>query len=180
MLVLRIRRRTAARPTLALVLVLAACATPPPPSVAVSGSAADLAALAGTWAGEYHGDASGRNGSIRFTLRAESDSAVGEVVMVPAGSTTPMAHAAPPGEAAAGGTVLGAPAAVLTIRFVRAEGGAISGSLDPYRAPDCACVLTTSFSGTLRGDVIEGTFAATGHPSGERQTGRWRVTRQAR
>ena len=71
-----------------------------------------------------------------------------------------------------------APSEVLTIRFVRAEGGTISGSLDPYHAPDCSCILTTTFRGELRGDVIEGTFTTAGDPMAERQPGRWRVTRR--
>jgi hypothetical protein len=164
----------------ALVVALGGCASSPP-AVPVTGTSQELAALAGTWEGDYSSEATGRSGSIRFTLRSATDSAFGEVVMVPAGTTGPLARAAPgarAGDPQAAGAAGAAPAEVLTIRFVRAEGGLISGSLDPYRAPDCDCVLTTTFVGELRDATIEGTFTTTGDPRAARQAGRWRVTRR--
>src|SRR5881394_3067730 len=96
-------------------LGLCGCATNQPP-VPLVGRAADIAALAGEWVGEYSSNESGRSGSISFTLRAASDSAFGDVVMIPAGwgrpltpwrgESTPPANQRPMSE-------------VLTINFVR-------------------------------------------------------------
>jgi hypothetical protein len=67
---------------------------------------------------------------------------------------------------------------LLTIRFVRVEGGRVSGVLDPYHDPECGCALETSFTGRLVNDsTIEGTFVTTGPPGFPRSTGTWRVTR---
>src|SRR6058998_11524 len=73
-----------------LPLALAACAASQSP-VPVIGPAGDVAALAGEWAGEYSSVESGRSGSISFTLRAAGDSAVGDVIMIPAGWGRPLA-----------------------------------------------------------------------------------------
>jgi hypothetical protein len=163
----------------AVLLGVGACAYHPP-AVPVTGSRAALDALAGTWEGEYSSDATGRSGSIRFTLRAATDSAFGEVLMVPAGATRPLTRAGVEGGARSDQASPAASAAVLTIRFVSAEGGTVAGSLDPYRAPDCDCILTTHFTGRRDGERITGTFVTTGDPVHERLTGRWQVTRQGR
>jgi hypothetical protein len=65
---------------------------------------------------------------------------------------------------------------VLRISFVRVAEGQVTGVLEPYVAPDCQCRVTTSFTGTVKGDTIEGTFATRG-PEGLEQTGRWKVSR---
>jgi hypothetical protein len=67
---------------------------------------------------------------------------------------------------------------VLTIRFVRAEDGGVTGALDPYWDPDRGSQATTIFRGRLIDDTIEGTFT-TRYASGMTDTaGRWRVMRQ--
>jgi hypothetical protein len=67
----------------------------------------------------------------------------------------------------------------LTIRFVRIAGDSVSGSLDPYAAPDCDCVLSTTFTGRVRANRIDGTFITLGGaPRGTPLRGRWRVTRR--
>ena len=68
---------------------------------------------------------------------------------------------------------------VLRIAFVRVAGGAVSGTLDPYTDPDCKCTVQTTFTGTLRGTTIEGTFVTRGSQLPNEQSGRWRVTRTA-
>ncbi|HEX9610830.1 MAG TPA: hypothetical protein VF978_03000, partial [Gemmatimonadales bacterium] len=73
-----------------LLLFLAACAASQTP-VPVIGAATDVEALAGAWVGEYSSAASGRSGSISFTLRAHGDSAFGDVVMIPAAWGRPLA-----------------------------------------------------------------------------------------
>ena len=155
------------------------------PSVPVTGSRVALDALSGEWEGEYSSDATGRSGSIHFALRSATDSAFGEVVMVPAGATRPLvrANATDAATAAPAAPATGTAATateVLSIRFVRADGGTVTGSLDPYRSPECDCILTTRFTGQQDGDRIAGTFVTTGDPVQERQTGRWQVTRPPR
>jgi hypothetical protein len=163
------------RPLIGLVLLagLAGCAGKSPP-VPVQASAADIGRLAGRWEGEYNSDQTGRGGSIVFTLTAGSDTAEGDVLMIPAGSnqpimregTTQQPYAAP-----------GAIPSVLSIRFVDYRDGQVSGALDPYRAPDCNCVVATTFIGTVTGDVIKGTFTIRGTPSPAPVTGEWEVHR---
>lgn len=152
-------------------VVLAACASSPS-NVPLAGSAADVRQLTGEWIGDYRGDASGRSGSISFTLRAANDSAFGDVVMVPSGAGRPIA----PWRSA--GAAVGRPAPeVLTIRFVRIQAGRVNGTLAPYADPETGAQLVTTFTGELKGDTIEGTFT-TRLPSGETQTGRWMVQRK--
>jgi hypothetical protein len=70
---------------------------------------------------------------------------------------------------------------LLTIRFVRAKGRQISGTLDRYWDPDCNCEMKTSFTGEINGDRIEGTFTSiSGRPGVGRSTGWWEVTRKSR
>jgi len=156
-----------------LPMLLAACAANQPP-VPVVGSAADIAALTGEWVGEYSSAASGRSGSISFTLRAAGDSAFGDVVMIPAGWGRPLAPWR--NETAATPTPRVQPE-VLTINFVRVEGCCVSGTLVPYADPETGARLVTAFTGQLRGNTIEGTYT-TRLPSGETQTGRWTVQRK--
>lgn len=142
--------------------------------VPVAGTATDLAALAGEWSGEYSSVESGRSGSIVFRLVAGTDSATGDVVMIPSWSGR---GGAP--DPAAGRPPAPAPQAI-AIRFVRVEGGRVSGRLAPYADPDCGCTLLTVFEGQLKGDTLEGTY--TSHHSAENkvQSGRWQVKRHAR
>ena len=167
--------------TLATLLTASAvygCATQSQAPVPVQAQSADLSALVGEWTGEYSSAATGRSGSIVFTLAAGRDTAFGDVVMVPRGASDPLV---PDPRAGGAGTVV-APSAGrgLTIRFVRLTGDSVSGVLDPYRAPDCNCVLTTTFAGRVRDDRIEGTYTTRGEASGSPQTGRWEVTRRKR
>jgi len=117
---------------------------------------------------------SGRSGSIRFALRAATDSAFGDVVMIPAGLGRPLLPWR--GENMTGAAQAPAPT-VLTIRFVRVEQGHVSGTLDPYADPQTGARLLTTFSGELKGNTIAGTYT-TRLPSGESQTGQWSVQRR--
>ena len=156
--------------------VLAACAGPQT-AVPLVGTARDVAALTGAWAGEYSSTASGRSGSISFTLRAAGDTAFGDVVMIPVGFGRPLSpwqqEQQPPAPA---GPPRPQPE-VLTISFVHVERGRVDGTLAPYADPESGARLVTTFSGELRGDTIEGTYT-TRLPSGETQTGRWKVQRR--
>lgn len=160
-------------PIVLLPLTLGACAASRSP-VPLVGAATDVSALAGEWVGDYSSVESGRSGSISFTLKAATDSAFGDVVMIPAGLGRPL-------QPWRGDNVTGmgqvAPATVLTIRFVRVEAGHVSGTLDPYADPQNGQRLLTTFTGELKGNTITGSYT-TRLPSGDTQTGRWSVQRR--
>ena len=156
-----------------LALVVGGCSTAPAP-VPVVGAPADLGQLAGEWGGDYHGETSGRSGSIVFKLTAGADTAFGDVVMIPRERRE---QRLPVQDPSAGLPTSRAPE-VLSIAFVRAAGGGVSGRLAPYRDPECDCLLITRFEGRLGGDVIEGTFSSTWADGGQTQTGTWKVTRK--
>lgn len=153
-----------------------ACATKPTP-VTLSGEAGDRASLTGKWTGEYSSPATGRSGSIVFNLSPSGDAASGDVVMVPRGLDRPLTPYTAGNTAAAG---VQAPAAsqVLTIKLVRVSGDTVSGVLDAYRDPECDCPVVTTFTGTLSGDTIDGTFTTHGAQAAAPQSGTWRVTRR--
>jgi hypothetical protein len=153
-----------------------ACSTSSPsaaPAVPVAATPSDLKPLVGKWEGEYSSESTGRSGSIVFELKAGATEARGDVLMVPRGSDRPLAPARL-GNAEALRTM----PQVLSIRFVNAQGGVISGVLEPYRDPDCDCRVETNFVGTLKDDTIEGTFTTVVSPTGAASTGRWKVTRK--
>lgn len=68
---------------------------------------------------------------------------------------------------------------VLRVTFVRIEGGMVKGELEPYVAPDCRCVVSTVFRGTIRGDTVDGSYV-TLTETGRTHDGRWRVQRNPR
>jgi hypothetical protein len=139
--------------------------------VPMHGRAADIAALAGRWDGEFFSDESRRNGSLLFTIRAGTDTAFGDVVLTPtsfdpvvaadAKDPVHLRHSRAP--------------EVLRIHFVTVRERVIQGEIEPYIAPDCKCVVVTEFLGTVSGDLIEGTYTTRG--SGIRQEGRWSMRR---
>ncbi len=158
---------------MAAALAVGGCSGGPEP-VPVVGSPADVGALAGEWGGEYRGETSGRSGSIVFKLSAGADTAFGDVVMIPRDRRV---ERLPTQDPSAGLPIARTPE-VLSISFVRAVGGGISGRLAPYRDPDCDCMRVARFEGRMRGDTIEGTFTSTPVLGGERQVGTWKVTRK--
>jgi hypothetical protein len=171
------RYPVALTPTLALTLagLAGACAYVPAP-IPVAGAAADLQALAGEWAGAYVYDAPGqRTGSILFRLAADSDTAYGDVLMIFPGPQ--------PGSIALPGAgepwMARAPEQkVLSISFVRAAGGSITGVLDSYTDPSCGCEVRTTFHGRQAAGRVEGSFSARRTDTGEVRHGRWSVERR--
>ena len=147
----------------ALALAAISCTIMPPP-VPMIGAAPDVAALAGTWTGQYWSPTTGRQGSISFMLAADADTAVGEVLMLP--SKLPHATAA----SNHGGSPAPAPK-TLSIAFVRTVHDSVFGYLDPYDDPECACVLITRFAGRLRGNAIEGRYVTRNTHTSEITTG---------
>jgi hypothetical protein len=159
---------------LGLVAGLTACAYNPPP-IPLEGRPADLEALAGEWGGEYNGE-NGRSGSIAFELVAGEDHAHGDVLMIPRGANRPVV-AWPDGGPEASRVEM---PEVLSIRFVAADGGEVSGTLDPYVDPDCHCKAVTRFRGRQRSDVVEGTYTLYNEGSPVPVHGTWKVRRKRR
>ncbi|HZI65717.1 MAG TPA: hypothetical protein VFF17_04060 [Thermoanaerobaculia bacterium] len=157
---------------LSLAVLAIGCATTSAP-VPVEGTASNVAALAGHWEGTYESEATGRTGSIVFDLVAGEDHAHGDVVMIPRGSTNPYG---PAPRLTGEGAGPAATAELLSIRFVRAEGETVNGTLDPYWDPDCSCEVTTTFVGAVFGDRIAGTF--TSMRTAGRVSGTWKATRR--
>jgi hypothetical protein len=154
------------------VAVAAACHYRPDP-VPIAGDRATLARLEGTWVGEYSGHETGRSGSISFIIRAAGDSAYGDVLMFPThGGASPR----PLDPLDAHGAHVRSPKG-LRIDFVVASAGEVSGTIEPYLAPDCECRVTTTFTGRIAGDVIDGTFVTRGSGIAD-QRGRWRLQRE--
>ncbi len=156
---------------LGLVASTLACASKPP-EIAVTSSDFDLNPLLGEWHGEYKGSETGRSGTIAFTLRAGEANASGNVVMIPNAAANPPTVSS--GQAAL--------RQVLTIHFVRKEGGSVTGTLDPYGDPECGCQVNTTFQGTFTdARTIEGTYTTVpSKPGTGVTTGRWKVTRLRR
>ena len=139
-----------------------------PPEIELTSDDFDLNPLVGEWRGDYSNPQLRRSGTIAFTLRAGESSASGNVVMIP--------HTADSAVAAAAGR------AVLRIHFIRKEGRKVSGTLDPFRDPDCGCQATTTFEGAFTDSrTIEGTFTTVQSQSRHSVTGgKWKVTRVRR
>lgn len=165
---------TAGRSLLVTTLVagaLTACGGNAPP-VQMVGAAGDIRALAGSWVGDYSSAQTGRMGIVSFTLRADGDSAFGDVLMTPNGGRGPLRPWQDPRQP----SPLAAPRE-LTIRFVRVTGDHVSGSLTPYADPQTGERLSTRFEGQVVGDTISGTYT-TRRAAETRPTGRWRVVRE--
>jgi len=155
-----------------LVASTIACASKPP-GIAVTSSDFDLNPLLGEWHGQYKGSETGRSGTIAFTLRAGEANASGNVVMIPQ---------SPDGNAAAVDAAQAAGRQVLTIHFVRKEGGSVTGTLDPYADPECTCQVNTRFQGMFTdARTIEGTYTTVpSQPGTGVTTGTWKGTRLRR
>jgi hypothetical protein len=153
-----------------------ACASKPP-GTELTSSDFDLNPLVGEWRGAYSSAETGRSGTIAFTLRAGEGSASGNVVMIPRADSLLTAA-----EREVVSNVSRQERSVIKIHFVRKEGGNLSGTLDPYRDPDCNCPVTTTFQGSFRdARTIEGTFTTVPSTPGRNVTGgKWKVVRVKR
>ena len=138
-----------------IALVAGACALNPAP-VPVVGDSRDITSLTGEWLGEYRGQDNGRTGSILFRLAAGTDTAHGDVIMVPRASSG-LAPDHPESHLVHAHTQV-AVSRALSIRFVDVTGRQITGVIDLYPSPDCECQLLTTFRGERRGNRIEGSF----------------------
>lgn len=149
------------------------------PGIEMSADNFDLAPLVGKWAGDYSGEQTGRSGDISFTLRAGDVAASGYVEMVARGPENVIVPASQP---MVNGRQVVPARQLLTIHFVRKEGNAVVGLLDPYVDPDCACRVTTTFQGVfIDGRTIEGTYnTISAELAYIPANGRWKVTRAKR
>jgi hypothetical protein len=153
--------------------LLSACAGSLPP-VPVIASSSDMGGLAGKWDGTYEMlSGSRRTGSILFELQAGRDTAVGTVVM-----TFNQTEAMPGSIQEHHNRVRMMRSEALSISFVRLSHARLTGELEPYIDPYCGCTLRTTFTGSLRGDRIEGTFLTVHLDSRIEDQGKWSVTRQ--
>ena len=153
-------------------LLLAGCRYRPEP-VLLRGDPNDLRALAGKWDGVYSGLESGRAGNITFEITANADSAFGEVLLTIPGDWGPVF----PVDLGAAHLEHARSAQTLNVQFVRIAGGQVRGTLEPYRAPDCSCVVHTVFTGSVVGDRILGSFV-TILENGREQHGTWQLKRK--
>lgn len=160
--------------TAALLGTLLACSRAPDNApVPISGEPADIASLEGDWAGEYHSYAPARrSGTLFFRITAAGDTARGDALMHTAGRETagttpymdPWTHAAR--------------SQVLTVTFVRGAGSTVMGRLDPHNDPVCGCEIHTTFTGHIKGNLLEGTYTSEHAHGGDASSGRWRVLRR--
>jgi hypothetical protein len=147
------------------------------PGIEVSATDFDVNSLVGQWRGTYQSSKTGRSGTIAFTLLAGESSASGNVVMIPRSDSL-----LTPAEREMVNNISNPGRTVLSIHFVRKQGGTLSGNLDPYRDPDCSCQVNTTFAGSFTGSAaIEGTFSTVpSAPGGSVTGGTWKVTRVKR
>jgi hypothetical protein len=153
-----------------------ACASNPAP-VQVNASRADWEILSGRWRGSYSTTQPGRNGLIDFNLSAGEEQASGDVLMIAENQKVPYRRY-PPGDSRLGPDNAQY-SQLLTIRFVRAENGRISGTMAPYWDPERDCQATAVFLGDVKDRTIEGTFTSLCDDGVRQLQGRWRVTKQS-
>jgi hypothetical protein len=158
-----------------LFVVASACRSAPSQPVPITGAPSAIQSLVGEWDGSYEADDGSRTGSIDFHLRAGSDTAFGDVVMIPRGWERPVTPEDRP--AVQSREVI--PPRTLTIRFVEVGGDQISGELDRYRDPDCGCLLRTVFEGQLSGNNLTGRYLSYHQEGGPPVSGRWQAVRKA-
>ena len=155
-------------------LVTAACV--PMPRVPLQATPGALEILAGEWAGEYESAALGRRGSIEFTLKAGTDDAHGEVLMVPRGTQGPLPATA----------ILRGAGPALTCRH---PSSSRSDSSARRTVRFTACWIGTgipigiaspssTFDGRLEADVVEGTFKTTSACGAGDASGTWKATKK--
>lgn len=141
---------------LALSAALTGCGLSMRP-VRFEATASDWKALAGEWRGEYWMRQYDRHGLIAFRLVASPEAASGDVLMISDRFAWPCQRY--PSDPAMRREAYD-PTQLLTIRFVRAEHGYITGRIDPYWDPDRRCDAVASFHGSVDGDSIHGTVTS--------------------
>jgi len=98
-----------------------------------------------------------RHGIIAFRLKALEQEATGDVLMISDRFAWP--YSAFPSKGKPPRREYDTESQLLSIRFVSADRDTIRGTMDPYWDPDRDCLASTSFLGSVDGDVIRGTSA---------------------
>ena len=163
----------------ALVISTASCWIGPSGGpVPIKGTQEEISALSGEWTGRYWSEATGRHGTIRFTLPEQADTGFGEVKITfsPALSLAKQSSAV---ESRPSEDLQPSPCTVIEITLVKVEDGRVRGTMAPYWDPDCNCRSRTIFEGRLSGNRIGGTFT-TRRESADRRLlgGQWQVDRK--
>jgi hypothetical protein len=161
----------------ALAALLGAGCAPAMRPVTFEASPADWEKLSGEWRGEYTMAGHDRHGVISFRLKGGAREAAGDVLMIPDRFAWPYTGGMPPRDAPAAGRTTQDTSQLLTISFVGAERGLVVGNMTPYWDPDRGCRALASFSGSVDGDVIAGTFISVCEDGVRTLKGRWRVER---
>jgi hypothetical protein len=167
--------------SLAWLLALASCHFPSTSGpVPVLGTDAQRRLLSGDWNGYYRSDATGRHGTIKFSLGERADTGFGEVEMTfsPALRLAQDANSVNASKRPSDAPVP-KPCTTVDISVVKIEADQVRGTMAPYWDPDCNCRARTVFEGTVSGDTITGTFTSRRESSDRRLlTGEWRVERE--
>jgi hypothetical protein len=137
---------------------------------------AEREALAGDWRGEYWMAAYDRHGTIAFKLVAAAEQATGDVLMISDRFGWPYVWMPP--TTGLSSRPMEPTTPLLTIRFVRADRGMISGRMEPYWDPDRRCRASASFLGSLDGNVIKGNVVSVCEDDFRTLKRRWRVERK--
>jgi hypothetical protein len=148
--------------------------------VPVLGSEAERRLLSGEWNGRYWSEATGRHGTIKFSLGERADTGFGEVEMTFSPALR-LAQDADSVNASKRSSDRPAPKPCTTvdISVVKIEADQVRGTMAPYWDPDCNCRARTVFDGKVSGNKITGTFTTRRESSDRRLlTGEWRVERE--
>lgn len=154
------------------VVSLTACSAHQMP-VLLQGEPTAVASLSGDWTGSYWNGGSARRGALKFYIGAVGeDSTFGDVTMF-----SPLGERMQPADQGPAHRAHTRMAQTLRVDLVRVAGGQVTGTLEPYIAPDCLCKVSTTFTGAFVGDTIRGTFVTTGGTT-ENRDGRWQLVRR--
>lgn len=160
----------------AALFLLAGCTSSAPP-VALVGSSSDLQQLAGNWHGTFRNTELKRGGQIDFRMSAATDSAYGEVTMYTERPDQPIWNR-PPGVDGVTNSGPSAQAPVwMRIRFVRVEGGYVSGQMEPVFEPRCNCWTMAKFIGRLKDGHMEGSYTSRSRDGLFESSGSWQADR---
>ena len=154
--------------------LLSACNAPTPASpVPLQGEPGDIGRIAGTWEGEFENEETGRIGRIFLELKAQSDTAYGEISfdrVVPVHGCTDMSR--PQAESS---VVL---PVVLRLGGLFTAKGSVGGWILPYRDPELSCWMDTWFDGKLVHDTLRGAFYSRRTDNDSVRAGSWWAARQ--
>jgi hypothetical protein len=154
------------------VVGLSACSSHSMP-VLLQGEPVAAASLSGDWTGSYWNGGSTKRGTLKFFIGAGEDDSFGDVTMF-----SPLGERMQPADQGPAHRAHTRLAQSLRVDFEWAPGGQVTGTLEPYIAPDCLCKVTTTFTGSFVGDTLRGTFATTGATKESRE-GKWQLVRRA-